>query len=32
MPVGWTRDGSVQGQIDASVKDAVKLARSESVA
>jgi phage/conjugal plasmid C-4 type zinc finger TraR family protein len=28
MAVGWTRDGSVQGQIDASVKDAVKLARS----
>ena len=28
MAVGWTRDGSVQDQIDASVEDAVKLARS----
>ena len=28
MAVGWTRDGGVQNQIDASVKDAVKLARS----
>jgi len=28
MAVGWTRDGGVQDQIDASVKDAVKLARS----
>ncbi|MGD9057526.1 MAG: DksA/TraR family C4-type zinc finger protein [Desulfobacterales bacterium] len=28
MAVGWTRDGGVQHQIDASVKDAVKLARS----
>ena len=28
MAVGWSRDGSVQEQIDASVKDAVKLARS----
>lgn len=28
MAVGWTRDGGVQEQIDASVKDAVKLARS----
>lgn len=28
MAVGWSRDGSVQDQIDASVKDAVKLARS----
>ena len=27
MAVGWTRDGGVQDQIDASVKDAVKLAR-----
>ena len=27
MAVGWSRDGSVQEQIDASVKDAVKLAR-----
>ena len=28
MAVGWTKDGGVQEQIDASVKDAVKLARS----
>ena len=28
MAGGWTRDGGVQDQIDASVKDAVKLARS----
>jgi phage/conjugal plasmid C-4 type zinc finger TraR family protein len=28
MAVGWTRDGSVQDQINASVEDAVKLARS----
>jgi phage/conjugal plasmid C-4 type zinc finger TraR family protein len=28
MAVGWTRDGGVQDQIDASVDDAVKLARS----
>lgn len=28
MAVGWSRDGDVQGQIDASVADAVKLARS----
>ena len=28
MAVGWTRDGGVQDQIDASVEDAVKLARS----
>ncbi len=28
MAVGWSRDGSVQDQIDASVTDAVKLARS----
>ena len=28
MAGGWTRDGGVQEQIDASVKDAVKLARS----
>ena len=27
MAVGWSRDGSVQEQIDASVGDAVKLAR-----
>jgi phage/conjugal plasmid C-4 type zinc finger TraR family protein len=28
MAVGWSRDGSVQDQIDASVDDAVKQARS----
>jgi RNA polymerase-binding transcription factor DksA len=28
MATGWTRDGGVQDQIDASVEDAVKLARS----
>ena len=28
MAGGWTRDGAVQEQIDASVNDAVKLARS----
>ncbi|MGD8368145.1 MAG: DksA/TraR family C4-type zinc finger protein [Desulfobacterales bacterium] len=28
MAVGWARDGAVQDQIDASVKDAVKRARS----
>lgn len=28
MAGGWTRDGGVQDQIDASVADAVKLARS----
>ena len=28
MAVGWSRDGDVQQQIDASVADAVKLARS----
>lgn len=28
MAVGWSRDGDVQEQIDASVGDAVKLARS----
>ena len=27
MAVGWARDGGVQEQIDASVEDAVKLAR-----
>jgi len=27
MAVGWSRDGSVQDQIDASVEDAVKRAR-----
>ena len=26
MAGGWTRDGGVQDQIDASVEDAVKLA------
>jgi phage/conjugal plasmid C-4 type zinc finger TraR family protein len=28
MAGGWARDGAVQDQIDASVKDAVTLARS----
>lgn len=28
MAVGWTKDGGVQDQIDASVADAVKRARS----
>ena len=28
MAGGWTRDGGVQDQIDASVEDAVKLAMS----
>jgi phage/conjugal plasmid C-4 type zinc finger TraR family protein len=28
MAGGWSRDGAVQDQIDASVTDAVKLARS----
>jgi len=28
MAGGWSRDGAVQDQIDASVDDAVKLARS----
>ena len=28
MAGGWTRDGAIQDQIDASLKDAVKLARS----
>ncbi len=28
MASGWARDGAVQDQIDASVEDAVKLARS----
>jgi len=27
MAVGWTRDGAVQEQIDATITDAVKLAR-----
>lgn len=29
MAVGWSRDGAVQDQIDASVEDAVALARSK---
>ena len=28
MAGGWSRDGAVQDQIDASVEDAVQLARS----
>ena len=28
MAVGWAHDAAVQDQIDASVEDAVKLARS----
>ncbi|MBW1890114.1 MAG: TraR/DksA family transcriptional regulator [Deltaproteobacteria bacterium] len=28
MAGGWTRDGGVQEQIDASMEDAVKLARN----
>jgi len=28
MAGGWSRDGAVQDQIDASVEDAVRLARS----
>ena len=28
MASGWARDGAVQDQIDASVEDAIKLARS----
>lgn len=28
MAIGWSPDGDVQHQIDASVEDAVKLARS----
>ena len=28
MGVGWARDGAVHEQIDASVEDAVELARS----
>ena len=31
MAGGWARDGAVQDQIDASVADAVKLARSRLV-
>ena len=29
MAGGWTRDGGVQEQIDASVEDAINLARSQ---
>ncbi len=29
MAGGWARDGAVQDQIDASVEDAVELARSQ---
>ena len=29
MASGWSRDGAVQDQIDASVEDAIKLARSQ---
>ncbi|CAD7837070.1 MAG: Uncharacterized zinc-finger containing protein YbiI [Olavius algarvensis Delta 4 endosymbiont] len=29
MAVGWAKDGAVQAQIDASVSDAVKRARSK---
>ena len=29
MAGGWARDGAVQDQIDASIEDAVKLARSQ---
>lgn len=28
MAGGWSRDGAVQDQIDASIEDAIKLARS----
>jgi len=28
MAVGWSRDGAVQDQIDATVEDGVQLARS----
>ncbi|MDX1587389.1 MAG: DksA/TraR family C4-type zinc finger protein [Oleiphilaceae bacterium] len=31
MAGGWSRDGAVQDQIDASVEDAVQRARSELV-
>jgi len=31
MATGWARDGAVQDQIDASVEDAVRLARSRMV-
>jgi len=29
MATGWAREGAVQEQIDASIKDAIKQARSE---
>ncbi len=32
MAGGWSRDGAVQDQIDASVEDAVKRARSQLTA
>lgn len=32
MAVGWSKDGGVQDQINASVQDAVKLARSRLTA
>jgi len=32
MAGGWSRDGAVQDQIDASVEDAVQRARSKMVA
>jgi phage/conjugal plasmid C-4 type zinc finger TraR family protein len=32
MAGGWTRDGGVQEQIDASIQDAVKTARSRLAA
>lgn len=32
MAVGWSKDGAIQDQIDASVQDAVKLARSRLAA
>lgn len=28
MAIGWSRDGAVQDQIDATVNDAIELARS----
>lgn len=28
MAIGWTRDGAVQDQIEASIEDALKKARS----
>ena len=30
MAGGWSKDGAVQDQIDASVDDAIKLARSRT--